>query len=64
MWLTDYEHVMAGSINGWQVVAGDPEASTLYTYVRDGLMPPIGTKVAPDELERLRRWIAEGAVKN
>ncbi len=64
LWLTDYERTILGSINGPVVVAGSPEASPLYTYVRDGLMPPDAPPLPPEAVERIRRWIEEGAHKN
>jgi mono/diheme cytochrome c family protein len=64
MWLTDYEHVMVGSINGAQVVPGNPDESPLLHYVETGLMPPNADPLSPAQIERIRRWIAEGAVKN
>jgi mono/diheme cytochrome c family protein len=64
MWLTDYEHVMAGSINGDQVVPGNPDESAFYHYLETGLMPPNADPLTPEQLDLIRRWIAEGAVKN
>jgi hypothetical protein len=48
-----------------RVVAGDPEASVLHEKVADtgafgGLMPPRGA-LASEDVELIRRWIAEGA---
>ena len=48
-----------------RVVAGDPEASVLQEKVADtgtfgGLMPPRG-QLASEDVELIRRWIAEGA---
>lgn len=64
MWLTDYEHVMAGSINRAQVVPGNPDDSPLVLYVETGLMPPNAAPLTSEQVELIRRWIAEGAVKN
>lgn len=64
MWLTDYEHVMAGSINGRQVLPGNPDHSPLLHYVESALMPPDSDPLDPAQIELIRRWIAEGAVKN
>jgi Protein of unknown function (DUF1553)/Protein of unknown function (DUF1549)/Planctomycete cytochrome C len=50
------------------IVPGEPEASQLIARVttkdRDDMMPPPKTHktVSPQEVETLRRWIAEGAV--
>lgn len=64
MWLIDYDHAVLPSINGPTIYPGDPERSPLYVYVRDGLMPANGDPVSPDQVDRLRRWIAEGALNN
>lgn len=64
MWLTDYEHLSLGSINGPILRPGDPERSPLFTYVRDGLMPPDAPDLNQREVEQLRRWVAEGALPN
>lgn len=64
MWLTDYEHVMVGSINGAQVIPGDPDGSPLYHYVATGLMPPNADPLTPEQIALIREWIAEGAVKH
>ncbi len=64
LWLSDYEHIMLGSINGPVVVPGDPDASPLYTYVDMGLMPPDAPPLSQDDIELIRRWIEEGAPKN
>ncbi|MDQ7028920.1 MAG: c-type cytochrome domain-containing protein [Ardenticatenia bacterium] len=64
LWLIDYEQTMMGSINGPVVVPGVPEASPLYTYVRDQLMPPDAPPLDEEAVERIRRWIEEGAHKN
>jgi len=64
MWLTDYEHVLARSINGAQVISGNPEQSRLLHYVETGLMPPNADPLTPEQINLIRRWIAEGAVKN
>jgi mono/diheme cytochrome c family protein len=42
------------------IVPGKPEESSLYLAAKVGFMPP-GAKLSPDELETLRKWIAEGA---
>jgi Protein of unknown function (DUF1553)/Protein of unknown function (DUF1549)/Planctomycete cytochrome C len=50
------------------VVPGEPEKSELYHRITnpdtDARMPPekSGKKLSPEEIELLRRWIAEGAV--
>ncbi len=41
---------------------GMPEQSALYTEVFKGNMPP-RTKLSDDEIDYIRRWIAEGAIE-
>jgi hypothetical protein len=43
------------------IVARKPDESVLYLAIKTGFMPLGADKVAPGELETLRRWIAEGA---
>ncbi len=40
---------------------GAADESYLIQRIRDGEMPPGDTKLSPDELELLERWIREGA---
>ena len=46
---------------GKSVVPGNPDASTFYTTMKAGTMPPAGPKPSPAEIETIRQWIAEGA---
>jgi formylglycine-generating enzyme required for sulfatase activity len=46
---------------GKSVVPGNPGASTLYTTMKAGTMPPAGPKPSAAEIETIRQWIAEGA---
>ncbi len=67
LWLTSYEHLMAGSRHGPVVIPGDPEASELVrrlTGASQPAMPLGGPPLPPDRIELVRRWIAEGAPKN
>lgn len=64
--LTDREQATAGSAAGAAaIVPGDPAGSELMRRVlstEDGVrMPPEGPALSPTDVERLRRWIAEGA---
>jgi mono/diheme cytochrome c family protein len=53
--------VVQGGESGEVVVAGKPEESPLFEFVRDGAMPPDKTNpLTDDEIETVRRWIAEG----
>jgi formylglycine-generating enzyme required for sulfatase activity len=47
------------AVGGKLLVAGQPDQSSLYTSLKKG-MPP-GQKLAPDQVEVIRRWIAQGA---
>lgn len=61
------EHIMLGGKNGLVVVAGKPDSSELLRRVLlpghdDEHMPPRGKlPLTPEEIERLRQWIARGA---
>ena len=64
LWLTDYEQMLNGALNGPVVRPNNPVRSPLYIYVRDGLMPVDADDLHPEQVELIRRWISEGAVKN
>jgi mono/diheme cytochrome c family protein len=54
-----------GAIGTW-IVAGHPDQSLLVTKIHDTpahlqAMPPVGQQITPDEINLLRKWIAEGA---
>jgi len=49
-----------GGESGSPVVAGKPGESLLLKMVRDGQMPPEGEGLSKNQIERMRRWIAEG----
>ncbi len=65
--LTSYEHLRKGGESEEPgVVPGKPEESTLYTYVvaeegEEPLMPKDAPPLTPDEVEKIRRWILQGA---
>jgi len=42
------------------IVPGKPSESSLYTSMRDGLMPP-EAKAPQEEIAKIRKWIQEGA---
>ncbi len=64
LWLTDYEQMLLGALNGPVVRPGNPDNSPLYTYVNEGLMPVDTGRLDPEQIELIRRWIEEGALKN
>ena len=43
------------------IVPKTPEESRLYLAARSGFMPPANHPLSAEELETLRKWIAEGA---
>lgn len=67
LWLDSYERMLAGSQHGPVVVPGNPDASELIRRVTGISQPqmPFGQPpLSPGDVALLRRWIAEGAVKN
>ncbi|HWB11898.1 MAG TPA: PSD1 and planctomycete cytochrome C domain-containing protein [Pirellulales bacterium] len=60
--LTSPSTLLKGGESGAVVTPGKPEDSPLYLKVRDHEMPPDDKPpLADDEIETIRRWIAEGA---
>lgn len=57
---------LQGGSQGPALVPGQPEKSPLYTLTllaaEDAIMPPEGTPLTKVQTERLRQWIAEGAI--
>jgi uncharacterized membrane protein len=43
------------------IVPNKPEESRLFLAAQSGFMPPGGPPLSGEELETLRKWIAEGA---
>jgi uncharacterized membrane protein len=62
--LTGYNAVMAGSVNGPVVVAGNPDASKLIQMILQGKMPKRGPKLQPGQVQILTGWIMSGAPDN
>jgi WD40 repeat protein len=55
---------MEGGSSGPVIVAGDPDGSRLMrliTQQEEPFMPPSGTPMPPEEIEIIRKWIADGA---
>jgi WD40 repeat protein/mono/diheme cytochrome c family protein len=61
--LTSHEGLVKGGDGGASIVPGKPEESLLLEQVEGDkpLMPPTGERLTKDEVDTLRRWIAEGA---
>lgn len=53
--------LLEGGDSGPAMTPGAADESYLIQRIRDGEMPPGDTKLLPDELELLERWIREGA---
>jgi len=49
------------AVGGKLLIPGQPDQSSLYTSLKQGSMPP-GQKLAPDQIDVIRRWIAQGAL--
>ena len=67
LWLDRYETLMVGADRGPVVVAGDPVGSELLRRVTGDSQPRMPFNLPPldgVEIEKLRVWIAEGALKN
>lgn len=45
------------------VEPGDPDASSLWMNISEGIMPPSGPKLSAEELNAVKRWIQDGAKK-
>lgn len=54
-------NLTAGGESGPAIVPGNAEASNLLARVVSGEMPPTEKKVPPEQIELLKRWIANGA---
>jgi len=56
-----YASLIKGGKSGLAVSAGNSGASLLVSKVASGAMPPVGTKLTPDEVKAIRQWIDQGA---
>jgi len=62
--LASHATTMAGGSSGPILTAGDPGASRLINLVmqsEEPIMPPSGDPLTPEQIEVLRKWIADGA---
>jgi mono/diheme cytochrome c family protein len=55
--LTTLAGLMKGSESGPVIVAGKPDESRLYQFVRDGVMPKGGPRLSAREVETIKDWI-------
>ncbi|HND51689.1 MAG TPA: PSD1 and planctomycete cytochrome C domain-containing protein, partial [Pirellulaceae bacterium] len=54
--------ILKGGEAGAAIVPGKPAESLLIHRLKSGEMPPGEKKVTPDEIAKLERWIADGAL--
>ena len=64
LYLTSYEDLMQGGINGPAVVPSDPNNSRLIWYVSDGYMPLGSPPLSPGQIQTIANWVAAGAPNN
>ncbi|MEE3366762.1 MAG: PSD1 and planctomycete cytochrome C domain-containing protein [Planctomycetota bacterium] len=53
--------MLAGGETGPAIVAGAPSKSFLLQRLKDGSMPPGDVRVSAEEIDKISRWIAQGA---
>ena len=64
--LDSVANMLTGGDSGPAIVAGAADSSLLMVRLEgggNGIMPPTGA-LAPDQVERVRQWIDEGALNN
>lgn len=59
--LATYEAIAKGSKGGVVVFPGDPVGSRLVESIETGDMPRGGGRVSPENLEKLKKWVTQGA---
>lgn len=64
LYLTSYEDLMQGGVNGPAIIPGDPANSRLIWYVSDGYMPLGGPPLSAGQAQTLANWVAAGAPNN
>ncbi len=67
--MTEFDRLVGPGESGEPgIVAGDPDASYLMQQIvavdGEASMPKKGPPLAPDEIQRIRQWIAQGAVND
>jgi mono/diheme cytochrome c family protein len=62
--LESYDKAMKGGNFAPDIVAGNPDKSNVYTYVRDGVMPFGGQKLDAADIQKILDWIKGGALNN
>lgn len=62
--LGTFATTMEGGSGGPSIIPGDPGASRLFaliTKAEEPVMPPSGDALTPEQIETIRKWIADGA---
>ncbi|TWT83385.1 Planctomycete cytochrome C [Planctomycetes bacterium CA13] len=59
--MATYTALINGSQAGQVVFPGDAESSVLINVIDSGSMPPSGRRIAANDLQALKQWVAEGA---
>jgi mono/diheme cytochrome c family protein len=62
--LTSYDKLMAGSVKGAVIVAGNADNSTLFQQVAQKKMPKRGSKLTDEQVNIIKEWINGGALNN
>jgi hypothetical protein len=65
--LNNYTALMEGGSSGKVVAPGDPDQSSLFltaAHRQEPFMPPKGDKLPAEQLEIIRKWIADGCLEN
>jgi hypothetical protein len=60
--MATFNELMKGSSAGVVIFPGDPRSSRLVEVIESGDMPRGGGKVSAENLEKLKSWIAQGAL--
>ena len=62
--LTTRDSALRGGESGPSILPGSASQSLLFRKVSSGVMPPVGNKLSPADIEIIRRWIEAGALKD
>lgn len=64
LFLSSYEEVMRGGVNGAAITPGEPASSRLIQFVNSGYMPYGGPPLTYGQARTLMNWVATGAPDN
>ena len=59
--LDSYQRIMAGDSYGTVLIPGDSSLSAIVSILQYGTMPHGGSKLPPEEIDTISRWIDAGA---